>query len=291
MSKRKTWTKIGLVAAVVFCLAGCGTSEKNNASDQPKGPEEYVATAKKVLEEAESFHGTVQIQANMENTEDGAIADVTLYREPLRMAVTMDAKKSDDSSALRQMYVVSENEDIYLYRNYADMQNEDSQWTKKLLHTGIEQNSIQIYDVQENILSLLQNGADWTVGEEKSGGSKEIVLTGHIPVNRVYEITEQGQYFSFVGMNGLHDNYYADAKEIPVRVQMDERTGKINSCEIDMTQTLQSVMNRVMKELDAQSQGIAVQEYQVLMKMDQQGDVPAVEVPEEAHNAINYDSM
>lgn len=292
MKKMIGWTKIGLVTAVVFCLAGCGTPEKDNANNQSKQPEEYIVAAQKALEEADSFHAIMQIRANMEDVEDGIVADVTLYRKPLSMAVTMNAKNQGDAETLDQMYVASENEDVYLYRNYVDSQNGESQWTKKQLNTETEQNTIQIYDVQENILSLLKNGADWTVEEEKTGGvSKSVTLTGNIPVNKVYDITEKSQFFQFVGMSGLHTNYYADAEAIPIRIQMDERSGKINSCEIDMTQTLQSVMNRVMKELDAQSQGIAVQEYQVIMEMDQQGGVAAVEIPEEAHNAINYDSM
>lgn len=292
MKKMMRWTKIGLAAAIVFCLAGCGTPEKDSANNQSKQPQEYIATAQKALEEADSFHATMQIQANMDDVEDGMLADITLYRKPLSMAVTINAKNQGDAETLDKIYVASENEDVYLYRGYADSQNGENQWTKKHLNAETEQNEIQIYDVQENVLSLLQNGVDWKISDEENGGtSKTVNLVGNIPVNKVHDIIEKGQFFQFVGMNGLHTNYYENAEAVPVRIQLDERTGEITSCEIDMTQTLQSVMNSVMEELDAQSEGIAIQEYQVMMKIDQQGGVSAVEVPEEAHNAINYDSM
>ncbi len=290
MKKIMKWTKIVLAAAVVFCLAGCGTSEKGSTETKETQPADYIAAAQKTLEAANSVQANMQIQANMDGIEDGMSADIIFWREPLNMEVAITPKNQENTVSFEHIYVESKNEDAYLYRSYSDIQGGEPQWTKKRLNVKAEQDTLQIYDVQENIALLLQNGVDWKLEENQQPG-KSVTVVGSIPVNQVYAVTEGGQFFQFVGMSGLHENYYSGVESVPVRIEMEERTGTVLSCEVDLTQTLQSVMNNVMKELDSTSTGVAVEAYQVQMKITKEGDAPKVEVPEEAQNAINYDSM
>ena len=57
----------------------------------------------------------------------------------------------------------------------------------------------------------------------------------------------------------------------------------------DLGNALQTVTNNVLKELQADSAGITVQEYGVTMDISDLNGVQSIEIPTEAQGAINYE--
>lgn len=77
--------------------------------------------------------------------------------------------------------------------------------------------------------------------------------------------------------------------DVPVTFVFKEDTGEAVSCHMDLANVLQTVTNNVLKELQADSAGITVQEYGVTMDISDLNGVQSIEIPAEAQGAINYE--
>lgn len=87
----------------------------------------------------------------------------------------------------------------------------------------------------------------------------------------------------------VRENYYEGVADVPVTFVFKEDTGEAVSCHMDLGNALQTVTNNVLKELQADSAGITVQEYGVTMDISDLNGVQSIEIPTEAQGAINYE--
>ena len=146
--------------------------------------------------------------------------------------------------------------------------------------------SVQIYDVRENMITLLQHTSGW---QETARENKQVTLQGTLPSADVYAVVEGGKLLQLAGMSGIAENYYEGVADVPVTFVFKEDTGEAVSCHMDLGNALQTVTNNVLKELQADSAGITVQEYGVTMDISDLNGVQSIEIPTEAQGAINYE--
>lgn len=280
MNKKKIWTNSILAAAMAFCLAGCGASPAEETADETVTAQEYVAEAVQTLTEAGSYEAVLTVVSCMDESSDSMQAQIAMIADPLCMKV--DIENVFGGQTVRTQTYLEENGDseVNMYMNYGD------QWTEMSLSAEAALQNLQIYDAKENMLLALEKGQDWVqTGEE----GKQITLTGVIPAEAVYEVVNGGSLLQFSGMSGIAENYYADVESVPVTLVVEEETGEPVSCTLDLTAVQQKVTDNVLQELQSESGGISVQEYQVTMDISQIGEVKEISIPAEAQSAINYE--
>lgn len=280
MKKNKIWTNSILAAAMAFCLAGCGASPVEETADETVSAVEYVAEAKQVLEETSSYSAALKVLSSMDGSSDSMEADIAVIADPLCMKVDIENILSGQTVRTQTYLEESGENEVNMYMNYG------GQWTEMSLTAEAALQNMQIYDVKENLLQVLEKGQDWTQTSEEN---KQVTLTGVIPAAAVYEVVNGGSLLQFSGMSGIAENYYADVADVPVTVTLMEETGEPVSCTLDLTAVQQKVTDNVLQELQSDSDGITVQEYQVTMDIFEINEVKELSVPAEASGAINYE--
>ena len=272
--------KICLAATAVVCLAACGTPDTaENTTQTGMTPAEYATAALQSLEEAGSYKGAVNVVSNMQDSSDSTEVTVSQIKEPFCMQIT-EVLNSGGQSYSTQRYLEAEDTNVNLFMNY------NSQWTEMSLEKDAALDSVQIYDVRENMATLLQHTSGW---QETARENKQVTLQGTLPAADVFAVVEGGKLLQLAGMSGIAENYYEGVADVPVTFVFKEDTGEAVSCHMDLGNALQTVTNNVLKELQADSAGITVQEYGVTMDISDLNGVQSIEIPAEAHSAINYE--
>ena len=269
-----------MAATAVVCLAACGTPENaENTTQTGMTPAEYATAALQSLEEASSYKGAVNVVSNMQGSSDSTEVTVSQIKEPFCMQIT-EVLNSGGQSYSTQRYLEAEDTNVNLFMNY------NSQWTEMSLEKDAALDSVQIYDVRENMITLLQHTSGW---QETARENKQVTLQGTLPAADVYAVVEGGKLLQLAGMSGIAENYYEGVADVPVTFVFKEDTGEAVSCHMDLGNALQTVTNNVLKELQADSAGITVQEYGVTIDISDLNGVQSIEIPAEAHSAINYE--
>lgn len=273
--------KICLAVTAIFCLAACGTPEKVEETAQTgMTPAEYATTALKSLEEASSFKGAVNVVSRMADSEDRTEVTVSQIKEPFCMQINEVLNSEGGQSYSTQRYLQAEDTTVNLFMNY------NNQWTEMSLGKDAALDSVQIYDVRENMITLLQHATDW---QETARDNHQVTLQGTLPAADVFAVVEGGKLLQLAGMSGIAENYYEGVTDVPVTFVFKEDTAEAVSCNMDLGNTLQTVTNNVLKELQTDSTGITVQEYGVTMDISDLNGVQSIEIPAEAQGAINYE--
>lgn len=273
--------KICLAATAVVCLAACGTPDTaENPTQAGMTPAEYATAARKSLEEANSYKGAVNVVSKMQDSNDSTEVTVSQIKEPFCMQITEVLNSQGGQSYSTQRYLEAEDANVNLFMNY------NNQWTEMSLEKEAAEDSVQIYDVRENMITLLQHASGW---QETAREKKQVTLQGTLPAADVYAVVEGGKLLQLAGMSGITENYYEGVADVPVTFTFKEDTGEAVSCYMDLGNVLQTVTNNVLKELQADSAGIAVQEYGVTMDISDLNGVQSIEIPVEAQSAINYE--
>lgn len=269
-----------MAATAVVCLAACGTPENaENTTQTGMTPAEYATAALQSLEEASSYKGAVNVVSNMQGSNDSTEVTVSQIKEPFCMQIT-EVLNSGGQSYSTQRYLEAEDTNVNLFMNY------NNQWTEMSLEKDAALDSVQIYDVRENMATLLQHTSGW---QETARENKQVTLQGTLPAADVFAVVEGGKLLQLAGMSGIAENYYEGVADVPVTFVFKEDTGEAVSCHMDLGNVLQTVTNNVLKELQADSAGITVQEYGVTMDISDLNGVQSIEIPAEAHSAINYE--
>ena len=141
--------KICLAATAVVCLAACGTPENaENTTQTGMTPAEYATAALQSLEEASSYKGAVNVVSDMQGSNDSTEVTVSQIKEPFCMQITETLNTAGGQSYSTQRYLEAEDTNVNLFMNY------NNQWTEMSLEKDAALDSVQIYDVRENICLL-----------------------------------------------------------------------------------------------------------------------------------------
>lgn len=282
MKKKGIMAISAIIAAMVFisgCSAGQNTDLEANATEV--SAEDYVQKAQAILEETTGFAAdfTAQIQMGGEETEILIEAAVKMTTEPLASGIEIRNTYGETTSDSK-IYLEEIADGVNLYMAYGD------QWTEM---TMAEENALQtvgIYDARENMGLLLAAGTEWT---ETAHADGIVTLTGQIPAEKVYQVSEGAEFLQLAGMNGVGENYYVNVAAVPVEVQL-KPDGTPISYSIDLADTLETVINCVLLELDSEGENrLSVEKYMIAEKFTDITGVHSVEIPAAARDAINYE--
>lgn len=276
----KNWWKGLFLVPMMWCLiCGCGVQGENGGVSA-EDAEHYVKLLQETLAETTGYTAEFEALLTMQEEETTSTKGTVVFlKEPLYAKVEMDMDFGDVTQKYA-LYLEEEDEVVNQYMNY------DGEWTEMTMQKENALSGIRIYDALTNMQMFLQTAQDWKVEEAEAGK----VLTAVIPAEKFYEVEEQGRLFQLAGMSGLSKEYFSEIADVPVSLTIKENVP--TGYAIDLTAALETVTNRVLKELGstAGTAPVVVKEYKITSSLTQWDNVVAEEIPLEAKSdAINFE--
>ncbi|MDD4844922.1 MAG: hypothetical protein PHU31_11445 [Anaerotignum sp.] len=272
-----------MILIAVFFASGCAAKPTSNSAAVTSEGEaqKYVALAKTKLESASSFASDFYAEVTIGGDDQKKVtsAKVEMIYEPL--AVMIKTQDLFGQSTLEsETYLEKVDAGVNMYMLY------DGQWTEMTLQEKNAMKSVGIYDAAKAMRLLLASGENWEQVSTKNG---IVTISGEVPAQKVYEISEEGCFLQLAGMSGMAESYYTGVEAIPFEVQLKE-DGTPVSFSVDFAKTLETVMNHVLQELGKDEvEPISVEKYLIKQTITNFGEVKQIKIPVEASSAINYE--
>lgn len=271
-----------LLVAMVF-VSGCAAqpTSSNGAISSENTTEAYIASAKAKLEATSNFESDfyAEVQMGGESGKTVSNAKVEMVLEPLVVGIKMQDSYGQDTLS-SQLYLEKVDDAVNMYMAY------DGQWTEMTLDEKNAMKSIGIYDAAKDMGLLLASGEKW---EQVSSTNGVITITGEVPAQKVYDISEAGCFLQLAGMNGVDQSYYTGVGAVPFEIQIKE-DGTPVAFSVDFADALETVMNHVLVELGQESdETISVEKYLIRQHILKINEIKKVDIPTEARSAINYE--
>lgn len=270
------------IILITLVFTACGKPTSNSGTDAGESATaNYIALAKSKLDASSSFESNfyAEVQIGGESAKTVTNAKVQMIYEPLAVKI-----KTEDlygqSTTDSETYLEKVDAGVNMYMAY------DGEWTEMTLEEKNAMKSLGMYDAGTGLSLLLASGENWTETAESSG---VVTITGDIPGEKVYDISEAGSFLQLAGMNGVDQSYYSGVEAVPVEIQL-KADGTPVSFSVDFTKTLETVMNHVLQELAQDDvETISVQKYLIKQNILSLDEVKKIEIPAAARGAINYE--
>ena len=282
---KKVITLLSMVI-VAFAFSSCG--DKAVTPVQTATPQETITKVLENLKQVKSMKSIITTQSNMtaegSSSEVSTQTEVTAVYSPLNMKI--ESKSSLPSSNDIVTYVDEVDDMATTYMEYA------GQWMKQSLEPDIVLESLKMYDTKQNLVSFLENAVDW---QETDGDDTLGVFQGVLPAGILAEVVEDTKALQMTGMAGLPEEYYEGVNDTTITVTINKQTLLPNSCTVDLSNTLETLMNNVSSTFGGGTEGnepikTIVNEYTLTVDCNDINETKKVEIPKETlDNAIDFE--
>lgn len=276
---------------VLFGMMSVAFSACGDEAISPKetaAPEETITKVLSNLEQIKSMQSIVKTQSDMTTAgSDSNVSTettVTTVYSPLNMKI--ESKSSLSSNNVLVTYVDEVDGMATTYMEYA------GQWMKQSLEPSIVLESLKMYDTKQNAISLLENAVDW---QETDGDDTLDVFQGVLPASILAEVVEDTKALQMTGMAGLTEEYYQGVLDTTITVTVDKQTLLPTSYTVDLSNTLETLMNNVSSTFGEGTEGnepvkTIVNEYTLTVDCSDINETKKIEIPKETlDNAIDFE--
>ena len=284
MNKMLTKTLAGaVVLALTLALCACGGSSS---------PEDALTRAQAAFADVKSMHYTIDMDmgfsADGESMEMNTTAEADCIVDPIMMDMdmTMDMMGLFDMDL--KMYVV---QDGSSYTMYTGMDNGDGtmSWSKDTLD---DLGDIAQYNGKASMDIYLENGSNFKeIGAEDVDGVSAVRYDGVISQDSLKSVMDTSgvlEQYESLGLEGMED-LLDEMGDLPVSIWLDPDSDLPVKYEMDMTQMMQNMMNKLLAEEEETADiGFTVDKCVISMVCSDYNTVSNIEIPEEALNADSY---
>lgn len=284
MNKMLTKTLAGaVVLALSLALCACGGSSS---------PEDALTRAQAAFADVKSMHYTIDMDmgfsADGESMEMNTTAEADCIVDPIMMDMdmTMDMMGLFDMDL--KMYVV---QDGSSYTMYTGMDNGDGtmSWSKDTLD---DLGDIAQYNGKASMDIYLENGSNFKeIGAEDVDGVSAVRYDGVISQDSLKSVMDTSgvlEQYESLGLEGMED-LLDEMGDLPVSIWLDPDSDLPVKYEMDMTQMMQNMMNKLLAEEEETADiGFTVDKCVITMVCSDYNTMSNIEIPEEALNADSY---
>ena len=284
MNKMLTKTLAGAVRLTLsLTLCACGGRSS---------PEDALTRAQAAFADVKSMHYTIDMDmgfsADGESMEMNTTAEADCIVDPIMMDMdmTMDMMGLFDMDL--KMYVV---QDGSSYTMYTGMDNGDGtmSWSKDTLD---DLGDIAQYNGKASMDIYLENGSNFKeIGAEDVDGVSAVRYDGVISQDSLKSVMDTSgvlEQYESLGLEGMED-LLDEMGDLPVSIWLDPDSDLPVKYEMDMTQMMQNMMNKLLAEDEATADvGFTVDKCVISMVCSDYNTVSNIEIPEEALNADSY---
>ncbi len=280
MKKQYKYLAICFVIWTAFGLTSCGAAQYGEGNaQQDMTPEGYITQVSELLQAAESYTGKLEVTTKTASESYRTTADISKINNPLK-AQMEERYVYGDTRLITEIYMEEVDDIVNLYRQYEGL------WTAISLPKSEALKSMRFFDVGVNIQILLQKGTNW---KEVERNAQEIVLSGTIPAEAVYDVIHETNLLQLSGINGISKTYFSGAEDLNITLTLNQANIVPLTCKMELSQIQQVVTNNILKELQVSDDGFLLQTYDIQMEVLHINQVPNIEIPKEARNAVNYE--
>ena len=228
----------------LFLFTACGASgNSSNTQMQDTAQIERLSTLLKQLERVEDYTASIETKAEINQggilQSTSSSADITAVNDPFARRVSVTTTIDNDEFSHTVYVVESEQEDtVSVYTNTQDA------WSYLSRDRASMEQSLQMYDVQDNLLAFLQNATQWSQTEKKPAS-----YTAVIPAEQVYTVVNGSDILVDLGLGDLPEEYYEGVDAISITLTLPESLNQTCTVSLDLKNVVDTVMNHVMQQL------------------------------------------
>lgn len=228
----------------LFLFTACGASgNSSNTQMQDTAQIERLSTLLKQLERVEDYTASIETKAEINQggilQSTSSSADITAVNDPFARKVSVTTTIDNDEFSHTVYVVESEQEDtVSVYTNTQDA------WSYLSRDRASMEESLQMYDVQDNLLAILQSATQWSQTEKKPES-----YTAVIPADQVYAVVNGSDILVDLGLGDLPEEYYEGAEAISITLTLPEALNKTCTISLDLKNVVDTVMSHVMQQL------------------------------------------
>ncbi len=297
MRSMKKILSTALILALALCLCACD-SGVFRFQQKELSFEERLANAAQQMKQVKSMHLDLDLNIDLDMTvaigeaEQSENLDMTsrygidIQNEPLKMYMEMEVLFQGEGGTLLS-YAEQAGDEVLLYSSYDD----GTTWSKTT--TASVADLTPQDPVQQTALFLACAGSFTETGKETVNGSQATVYSGVISGQYVEEAIKSTGVLDSLGQMGVEasEEMFQDLGDIPASIAIDDASGMLVRYEMDMSQVMQNMMDRLIGSMLAQygmtetSVTLTVGKVQVVMTLSRFNSVGEIVIPEAAKAA------
>lgn len=235
---------LAAIGAMIFSCVGCSKEVEITPFIQ------MMRDIQTNLAEAESSKGvmvldTVTRNGDIKNNVSIRLDSTRFEDDPVLYDITMTILDNDGNTDVTELYIVGDGEDKKLLHSRTN----GSEWTKESVLDLIYKYSYGKYDISNAFNYLIGYAGELEeAGQEEINGVMCTKYVGVIPKNSVSKVLEGTGVLQFLGFSTLANKYYKKVVDSPVTFWFDIENLLPVRVEADLTESVSSVLNLVMKD-------------------------------------------
>lgn len=278
---KRTQRACALVVAMILLLglSACGSREPSF--------EEVMTKAISELNNTGSMHCDMSMEITIAINEQSVSTTMFISMDSIADPVLAKADMSASSlgTSMNAMIYVEQNGDTYTKYISTDGRN----WAAQ---TGLQMPEISQFTPQ-HALELYLSGSERfkKIGSDTINGFQAVRYDGSIStdfVSDVLEMSGMAAQFSSYGLTAEQFvELYRDTEDIRMSVWIDEESGLPVRSDLDMSETMNTIMGKLMKEILGDTPGfnLSLERAQITMMLSQFDSIDPIVIPDAVKNA------
>ncbi len=278
-----------LTAAVLTLALTLGLSACGGESAAPATPEEVLAKAQEAMDGVKSmgYDMTMEMSLGVEGVEQTMNISSVTSAEAIQSPLTMKAEVTTDmgdvlgESLTMTMYVKEENGSYMTAIGTADDSGAVT-WENMTMDSLDELANL---DGKASMDLYLSSGSGFTEGATEQVGDVEATrYDGTIPGAKLEEVLETSGVLTQMESLGLGDatTMFSGLGDLPMSIWVAKDTYYPVKYEMDMSEMMQSILEKVLSEQAGMDVGLTVEKMNVSMVMRDFNAIETIDIPAEA---------
>ncbi len=269
-------TVFAVTAVSMLAFASCGETDAEN----------ILLQAQEKSESIQSMDYTMNVDMDLssggQTVSMAMTGDASCFSDPMKMKMTMTMDMGDLGSQDVDIYAEETDGKFVTYSGAA------GSWVKQ------EVDSLAQYDGMSSMKVYLDNAGSLKLdGEEELASGPAHKISAVISGDSMEEVLNaSGVMDSMMGQLGTEyidmiKVMYSDMGDLPVTIWVNKENGYPVKYEMDMTEMMSQMMNKLMEQMGDAAQGVTVDVGKMVLSMEMNNinNATEFEIPQEARDA------
>lgn len=277
-----------VIGTMVFSIAGC--KDDNNITEQTNGnvaenneltADEILSKLNENIQSVKSYNAITNVEGSLDSgdytSNVGAKSEVDFISEPLYIKKLVSLDDGTGTIQNIETYIKEDSDDsIDIYNNAG------GQWIHQRKSSDQVESVVELEDVKSDVKYLIDNIQDIVIADKSS--DNKIKLEGSIPSEKIADVVNNLDAFTYVGLSGYSEESYENAEPLKVTLYVDSKTGNLTEISCDLQKTLQTLIDNTMASFPEGSNvtKLTATKYNVSITLSNYNSVSETEIPEDA---------
>ncbi len=272
-----------IIGTMAFSIVGCqndNNTNENVVQNEEINVDEVFTNLSTNIQTAKSYNAVTNIEGSLDSgdytSNVGAKSEIDFISEPLYAKKLLSLDDGTGTIQNIETYIKEDGDSIDIYNNAG------GQWTHQRKSSDQLENIVELEDVKGDVKSLLDNIQDITIVD--SSEENIIKLEGTIPSEKIANVVNNLDAFTYIGLSGYSEESYKNAEPLKVTLYVDAQTGNLTEISCDLQKTLQTLIDNTMASFPDGSNvpKLTATKYNINITLSNYNSVSETEIPEDA---------